>query len=178
MQPRQRSKCSATVRFSSTVPSTAACISQMRPRGESISSLKTTYDGQLGRQKPQCTQSRMSAGSMARYAELVTATVRGRLQVARDELRERERLAGGRRMERRRPQRRRPSPWRTQISTSSKAVLAGFDVQDQLDGLVAELERPRADERRLRVGSRPALHALDEGTASGAGHGREREARA
>ena len=42
MQPRQRSKCSATVRFSSIVPSRVACISQMRPRGESISSLKTT----------------------------------------------------------------------------------------------------------------------------------------
>ena len=63
MQPRQRSKCSATVRLSCTVPSSAACISQMRPRGESISSLKTTYDGQLGRQKPQCTQSRRSSRS-------------------------------------------------------------------------------------------------------------------
>jgi hypothetical protein len=38
MQPRQRSKCSATVRFSSTVPSIVAFISQIRPRGESISS--------------------------------------------------------------------------------------------------------------------------------------------
>src|SRR5262245_21977908 len=35
----------------------------MRPRGESISSPKSRYVGHVGRQKPQWTQSSMSAGS-------------------------------------------------------------------------------------------------------------------
>src|SRR3954453_17869576 len=35
----------------------------MRPRGESISSPHSRYVGQLGRQKPQCTQSATSCGS-------------------------------------------------------------------------------------------------------------------
>src|SRR6478672_13246723 len=35
----------------------------MRPRGESISSPHSTYVGQVGRQKPQCTQSPISAAS-------------------------------------------------------------------------------------------------------------------
>ena len=42
MQPRQRSKCSATVWFSSSVPSSVAFISQIRPRGESISSCQSS----------------------------------------------------------------------------------------------------------------------------------------
>ena len=57
MQPRQRSKCSTTVRFSAIVPSSRASIRWMRPRGESISSLQSRYVGHVGRQKPQCTQS-------------------------------------------------------------------------------------------------------------------------
>ena len=39
MQPRQRSKCCATVAFSVIVPSSRASMRWMRPRGESISSL-------------------------------------------------------------------------------------------------------------------------------------------
>src|SRR3954452_20617763 len=35
----------------------------MRPRGESISSPHSRYVGQVGRQKPQCTQSATSCGS-------------------------------------------------------------------------------------------------------------------
>src|SRR5512146_1965405 len=35
----------------------------MRPRGESISSPHSRYVGQVGRQKPQCTQSAISSGS-------------------------------------------------------------------------------------------------------------------
>ena len=59
MQPRQRSKCSTTVRSSAIVPSSRASISWMRPRGESISSRQTTYVGHVGRQNPQWTQSSM-----------------------------------------------------------------------------------------------------------------------
>ena len=61
MQPRQRSKCSTTVRLSATVPSSRASISWMRPRGESISSFQSRYVGQVGRQKPQWTHSRVSS---------------------------------------------------------------------------------------------------------------------
>ena len=57
MQPRQRSKCSATVAFSAIVPSRRASIRWIRPRGESISSCQSTYVGQVGRQNPQWTQS-------------------------------------------------------------------------------------------------------------------------
>ena len=57
MQPRQRSKCCATVAFSAIVPSSRASIRWMRPRGESISSRQSTYVGHVGRQNPQWTQS-------------------------------------------------------------------------------------------------------------------------
>src|SRR6185436_17246129 len=40
----------------------------MRPRGESISSPHNTYVGQVGRQKPQCTQSPTSAASGGRWS--------------------------------------------------------------------------------------------------------------
>ena len=57
MQPRQRSKCCATVAFSAIVPSRRASMRWMRPRGESISSRQSTYVGHVGRQNPQWTQS-------------------------------------------------------------------------------------------------------------------------
>ena len=46
-----------TVVLSETVPSSRASIRWMRPRGESISSLQSGYVGQVGRRKPQWTQS-------------------------------------------------------------------------------------------------------------------------
>ncbi len=61
MHPRQRSKCVVTVSLSATVPSRRASIRWMRPRGESISSLQSTKVGQVGRQKPQWTQSAVSS---------------------------------------------------------------------------------------------------------------------
>ena len=64
MQPRQRSKCPTTVGSSPIVPSSFASISWIRPRGESISSCQRTYVGHVGRQKPQCTQSRVSSRSI------------------------------------------------------------------------------------------------------------------
>ena len=64
-QPRQRSKCSTTVLLSGTVPSIRPAIRRMRPRGESISSPHRFQVGQVGRQKPQWTQSRTRPGSIA-----------------------------------------------------------------------------------------------------------------
>ena len=61
MQPRQRSKCSTTVGLSRSVPWAVFSISWIRPRGESISSLQSTYVGQVGRQKPQWTHARVSS---------------------------------------------------------------------------------------------------------------------
>ena len=52
-----------TVGFSAIVPSRCASISWIRPRGESISSLQSRYVGQVGRQKPQWTQSLVSERS-------------------------------------------------------------------------------------------------------------------
>ena len=57
MQPRHASKCPTIVGVSGS-PSSACCIRWIRPRGESISSPHSTYVGQVGRQNPQCTQSR------------------------------------------------------------------------------------------------------------------------
>src|SRR6187549_2109478 len=67
MQPRQRSKCS-TIESDSGSPLSPWLISWIRPRGESISSPHRAYVGQVGRQKPQCTQSETSSGSGGRCA--------------------------------------------------------------------------------------------------------------
>src|SRR4051812_50214382 len=56
MQPKQASKC-WTIESVIGAPCSPAFIRSIRPRGESISSPHSVYVGQVGRQKPQCTQS-------------------------------------------------------------------------------------------------------------------------
>ena len=79
MQPRQRSKCWATVAFSAIVPSSRASMRWMRPRGESISSLQSTYVGHVGRQNPQWTQSDVYSRIMRRAPRAGRARARIRL---------------------------------------------------------------------------------------------------
>src|SRR5581483_7766832 len=93
MQPRQRSKCSTTVRLSATAPSSLASISWIRPRGESISSLQRTYVGQVGRQKPQCTHSRVSSRIIGRACPRRETSALAASQRGRPGLRRRSRRA-------------------------------------------------------------------------------------
>jgi hypothetical protein len=60
MQPRQASKW-PTIDGLSGSPDRPCAIRWIRPRGESISSPHSTYVGQVGRQKPQWTQSAISS---------------------------------------------------------------------------------------------------------------------
>ena len=79
-QPRQRSKWPTTVSVSSMVPSTMPAIRWMRPRGESISSPQRLQVGQVGRQKPQWTQSETSVLSIeVRGSALTPALPAGRV---------------------------------------------------------------------------------------------------